>query len=518
MTSYTDEMGSEEADKIMQYLGTTNESVIVEADSGRGRLVLNLALKSDHCRKVIRLATNSTATLKSDHCRQFIGLATNSTATLKSEPCRQSGSGRGKLVLNLALKSDHCCQAGSGRGKLVLNLALKSDHCRQVIALEPNLDQLVLASKIAAPLQHNHILACPLKFNCCEIAEYHYINATHVILQNAPSGSGGVMSDPTACRVLVEKLAASPVFKLLVTTSPLPIQASLVKLAASPVFKLLVTTSPLPIQASLVHLGEFFIGSCEPDKAQMYCHLYSHSHPNHTLSPVQHLGEFLLGTCGPDKARMYCHLYSTSFENAPIGTIAQLYSKDGICVLPRANLLKSMSVSARSPTQHLGEFFIGSCEPDKAQMYCHLYSHSHPNHTLSPVQHLGEFLLGTCGPDKARMYCHLYSTSFENAPIGTIAQLYSKDGICVLPRANLLKSMSVSARSPTQVISTPPEVGVRQLSTPNDICGGQADGSVLPQSSQALPSQRSVMSLPPFASGLAGLLHWRGDEDMSMLQ
>ena len=72
------------------------------------------------------------------------------------------------------------------------------------------------------------MLTSSLSYIASEPHEYHYRNATHVILRNAPPGSGGPMSDPPAVRALVAKLCASPSFKLLATTSPLPFQHSLV--------------------------------------------------------------------------------------------------------------------------------------------------------------------------------------------------------------------------------------------------------------------------------------------------
>lgn len=193
---------------------------------------------------------------------------------------------------------------------------------------------------------------------------WHYRDVTHVLLHNA-----GMPAD--ACRMTAAKLAASPSFRLLLATAPLPFQHDLVHIgdvdlsAGSILARALGTTrvtttsgsaAPKPAPPS----GNIGDSSSTPDGAVreqarfLACILAAgeiaaqvrsallRQHPQveplRQQSPPPH--------AGPSSSLL--SLYSTSFQAAPPGTLAALYCREGVCTLPGPTLRSPLAGGRRA--------------------------------------------------------------------------------------------------------------------------------------------------------------------------
>ena len=179
-----------------------------------------------------------------------------------------------------------------------------------------------------------------------------------MLLHNAGSGMHA-----DACRVAVAKLAASPSFRLLLTTAPLPFQHDLIHIGDvdlnvdSIISRALGTTKintdggsaansaaekpPQPSRSS----GDSGTpaGAAKEQARFLACILAASkisTQVRSALSRQQYPPR--------DASAGRLSLYSTSFQAAPPGTLAALYCRDGVCTLPGPTLRSPLAGGRRA--------------------------------------------------------------------------------------------------------------------------------------------------------------------------
>ena len=181
-----------------------------------------------------------------------------------------------------------------------------------------------------------------------------------MLLHNAGSGMHA-----DACRVAVAKLAASPSFRLLLTTAPLPFQHDLVHIgdadlnADSIITRALGTTKinidggsaansaaaekPPPPPSRNNGDSATPAGAAKEQARFLACILAASKISTQvrlTLSRQQYPPR--------DASAGRLSLYSTSFQAAPPGTLAALYCRDGVCTLPGPTLRSPLAGGRRA--------------------------------------------------------------------------------------------------------------------------------------------------------------------------
>ena len=236
------------------------------------------------------------------------------------------------IIINY-LKPMHLPQVGRHcRGRLPVNLALNSE-AKAFFSINPDLQCSIESSKLVSPLLASDMVHAPLTFVSCEARSWHYKNISHVLLHN--DDDGGVSADD--CRSIAAKLAASPSFRLLITTAPLPFQHHLVHIGDR---ELCGDTQEGPSAVRSVcsaagRLGKGNIVAWDPkvrsqSEKGISCQISSRRSEPSASSPSPSSHE---AKQWPETGRRV-FLYSTSYEAAPTGTLAELYCVSGVCCLP----------------------------------------------------------------------------------------------------------------------------------------------------------------------------------------
>lgn len=219
------------------------------------------------------------------------------------------------------------------RGRLPLNLALNCT-LRSAISLCPDLQHTVDASQLCSSIIQAGLVKCPVSFICAEPRLWHFHSVTHVLLHNR--GPGAV--DAAACRSIATRLAASPSFQVLVTTSPLPFQHHLVYIGDAnldldpPSSCTSDEPSPPPAPAAASAASP---SKDHPENATPHRHSSdTHSDSPHTIRAAMNGSQGLRNRLASTQGNRTVHIYSTSFSTVPAGTLASLYCRGGICCLP----------------------------------------------------------------------------------------------------------------------------------------------------------------------------------------
>ncbi|GAX81689.1 hypothetical protein CEUSTIGMA_g9117.t1 [Chlamydomonas eustigma] len=225
------------------------------------------------------------------------------------------------------------------RGRLPLNLSL-SCKAKAYISICPDLQQAVNASQLASSLTHSDLLQAPVSFVCSHAHSWHYRGASHILLHN--NGERDHVS-LDACRTIAAKLSTSPDFKLLLTTAPLPFQPHLVHVGETDLQAPQSFLPPAGDEAveEASHI-QMMSSSADTDN-QLGAHssikgqdLSSHKHAaqHKSINPQWSSREKLLEGRTNISSLGTLHMYSTSLEAAPVGTLANLYCRSGVCCLP----------------------------------------------------------------------------------------------------------------------------------------------------------------------------------------
>ena len=209
----------------------------------------------------------------------------------------------------------------------------------------PGLQQTIDASELAAPIISSELVHAPVNFICCEPQQWHYRGVSHVLLNNAAAGgnsnsSSGGQSEGSisvdVSRAMVAKLAASPSFRLLVTTAPLPFQHHLVHIGD---VKLRTDAANATFGSSPTGSASGGAGGSHPEEPRQS----SATAIGAAVSSIVSAGELhTKGQLPPpeslqgdsEEGHLELFFYSKSYESAPAGTLASLYCTQGICCLP----------------------------------------------------------------------------------------------------------------------------------------------------------------------------------------